>query len=435
MQRWTVPGVAVGLLRNGATEFHAYGVQSIETQHPVSCETLFQIGSISKVFAATLIMRLVDDGKLDLDAPVVTYLPDLKLADAQALKTITLRHLLSHQSGLYGDYFDDRGWGDDALAAHVATFDTLEQQYEPGELWAYTNSGFNLAGRVAEVVTDKPLETAMRELIIAPLGLERTFYFAHEAIAYPVAVGHTQVKPGEDAIEIARHYPLPRNVAAAGGVISTVGDLLKFAQFHLGAGTGQDGARVLSAASLRTMQTPQIHSGVYADEWGIGWDLSTISGERVIGHGGATNGFMARLAIAPERGWAIALLTNGARGTALNNRVRDWALEHDLGLTKDRAPEISLTDEQLRQFAGRYETKLGSVTLSVVDGGLLGVYTSKSPLTAKEVALPPVTYQPVGEREFITVGGEGDGSHIYFIPPTNGRPLRLHTGRLFDKVG
>ena len=360
---------------------------------------------------------------------------DLKLADAQALKTITLRHLLSHQSGLYGDYFDDRGWGDDALAAHVATFDTLAQQYAPGELWAYTNSGFNLAGRVAEVVTEKPFETAMRELVIQPLGLERTFYFAHEAIAYPVAVGHTQVTPGEDPIEIARHYPLPRNVAAAGGVISTVGDLLKFAQFHMGDGTGVNGERVLSAAALKEMQTVQIHSGLYADEWGIGWDLSTIGGMRVIGHGGATNGFMARLAIAPERGWAIALLTNGARGTALNNRVRDWALEHDLGVKKPRPATIQMSDEQLQQFAGRYETLLGSITLSIADGGLRGIATSKSALTEKEVTLPPVTYQPIGEREFIAVGGEGDGNHVYFIPPTKGRPMRLHTGRLFDKAG
>src|SRR5262249_19665577 len=141
MAQWTVPGVAVGVLREGQRELHGYGFASIETEQPVKPETLFQVGSISKVYTATLIMRLVDEGKLALDEPVITYLPDLKLADAQARETITLRHLLSHTSGLFGDYFDDFGLGDDALTRAIATFDTLRQQFEPGALWTYCNSG------------------------------------------------------------------------------------------------------------------------------------------------------------------------------------------------------------------------------------------------------------------------------------------------------
>src|SRR5262249_38928713 len=150
---------------------------SIETEQPVRPDTLFQIGSISKVYTATLIMQLVDVGKLALDEPIITYLPDLKLADTAARQTITLRHLLSHTSGLFGDYFDDFGHGDDALTRAVATFDTLRQQFAPGALWTYCNSGFGLAGAIIERVIGQPFETAMRERIFKPLGLERSFYF------------------------------------------------------------------------------------------------------------------------------------------------------------------------------------------------------------------------------------------------------------------
>ena len=119
MARWTVPGAVVGILRDGARETRAYGVASLETGYPVRPDTLFPIGSISKVYTAALIMTLVDDGALDLDAPVVTYLPDLRLAHERAGETVTLRQLLTHQCGMYGDYYDDFGMGDHALARCV----------------------------------------------------------------------------------------------------------------------------------------------------------------------------------------------------------------------------------------------------------------------------------------------------------------------------
>lgn len=109
MERWTVPGVTVGVLHNGEVQTHAFGVTSLEIGVPVRPETLFQIGSISKVFCATLVMTLVDDGTLDLDTPVNEYLAEFRLADADATGKITLRHCLSHTSGIYGDYFEDFG--------------------------------------------------------------------------------------------------------------------------------------------------------------------------------------------------------------------------------------------------------------------------------------------------------------------------------------
>src|SRR5579884_3535189 len=163
MARWHVPGVAIGILSNGETATRGYGVASLETEFPVRPDTLFQIGSVSKVFTATLVMRLVEAGQLDLDAPIVTYLPDLKLADQAACGTITLRQLLSHTAGIWGDYFEDFGNGDDALEKAVATYSTLRQMTPPGATWSYCNAGFSLAGRVIERVTGQPFEQVMRE--------------------------------------------------------------------------------------------------------------------------------------------------------------------------------------------------------------------------------------------------------------------------------
>ncbi len=337
MARWTVPGVAVGILRDGQRELHGYGLASIETEQPVRPDTLFQIGSISKIYTATLMMLLVDEGKVALDEPVITYLPDLKLSDVQARETITLRHLLSHTSGLFGDYFDDFGPGDDALSRAIATFDTLRQQYAPGEMWTYCNTGFCLAGAIVERVTGQPFETAMRERVFKPLGLERSCYFAREAIVYPHAIGHNQLHPGADEHEVARLYPLPRWVNAAGGIISNVNDLLTFAEFHLRDGVAKDGTRLLSAESAQAMRQEQTRAANFAEGYGLGWALRTAGGEQyVVEHGGSTNGFQAKLVLVPSRNFAIAILTNSSRGSVLNEHVRVWALDHELGLRKER---------------------------------------------------------------------------------------------------
>ena len=435
MERWSVPGIEVGVLRRGDVARHAYGVTSLETEQPVTPDTLFQIGSISKVFTATLAMMLVDDGKLDLDTPVATYLPDLKLADADAQRTITLRHLFSHTSGLEGDRFTDYGLGDDALSKAIAEFNTLRQLTRPGELWTYCNSGFYLAGAVIERVTGQVFEQVMRERVFEPLGLDRTFLFAHEAIVYPVAIGHTPKEPGAAEHEIARNYPLPRCVNAAGGIISTVGDLLKFAAFHLSGGT-VDGKQVLSRESVAAMQQPQTVAGNFAEHYGIGWALHTVGGGQIVSHGGSTNGFQAQLQLVPSRDYAIAVLTNSGRGAAAHRDITDWALAHDLGLERAEPAPVTLPAERLAWFAGRYHQPNADVSVSVQGDTLRADIVSHSPLSDKETKLPPITLAPIGEREFVVTDGEMKGSRVEFIPTASDAPRFIrYGGRLADYQG
>ena len=248
MAHYHVPGVAVGIYHDGAEQAGGLGVTNVDHPLAVDAHTLYQIGSISKTFTGTTAMRLVEQGKLDLDVPIRTYLPDLRLADAEATERATMKHLLTHTGGWVGDYFDDFGAGDDALAKMAVAMADVPQVAPLGTLWSYNNAAFYLAGRVIEVIAGKPFEDVVQELVLDPLGMAHTYFFARNVITERFAVGHT-VKDGTPVV--ARPWELPRIVNPAGGLLSDVPDLLVYARFHMGDGTAQDGARVLTPESVR----------------------------------------------------------------------------------------------------------------------------------------------------------------------------------------
>jgi CubicO group peptidase (beta-lactamase class C family) len=436
LARWHVPGAAVGVLVDGKRQEQGFGVVSLETGYPARADTLFQIGSITKLFTATLCMLLVEEGKLALDTPIVAYLPDFTLADADAQARLTLRMLLSHSGGFNGDHFADFGMGDDALSAYVASLHTLEQQTPAGEVWAYNNAGFCLAGAIIAQVMGMPYEQAMRERIFAPLGMTRSFFFAHEAIAYPNAVGHTQKTPGGDEHEVARLYPLPRSVNAAGAIISTVDDLLTFAQFQFDGGVTREGQRLLTEETIHAMWQPQIKAANFAESYGIGWELHTWDGVRVIGHGGSTNGFNARLTIIPERQYAIAILTNSGRGSALYEEVVAADLKQRLGLEQPKPQPISLPPEALAALAGVYKRPDGVITLTATSDGLRREMRAVDLLNNKEEIYPPDDLRPISALEFIVVTpGENRDSRMDFLPGDDGRPRFVRLGgRLAARV-
>ena len=435
MARWSIPGATIGELYDHTRREAAFGVASLETGYPVRPDSLFQIGSITKIFTTTLVMMLVEEGKLALDAPVITYLPDLKLADPGARQAVTVRMLLCHSSGFFGDFFDDFGWGDDALRRYVDKLDTLPQQTPPGASWAYNNAGFCLAGAIIERVTDQPFERVMRERVFQPLGLAHTFFYAHEAIAYPVAVGHTQKVPAGDEHEVARLYPLPRAVNAAGGIISTVDDLLTFAAFHLAGGVTRHRKRLLPEATIRAMWEEQITAANFAEAYGLGWETRTIDGVRLIGHGGSTNGFNARLLLIPERQYAIAILTNSGRGATMYREVIEARLTEQFDLRMPAPKTIKLPKRSLERFTGVYRQTDVRVTLSATADGLRGDSTFRDMLSDKELTYPTEELRPIGEREFMVIApDEDEGARWDFLLDGRGHPKYLRMGgRLYDR--
>jgi CubicO group peptidase (beta-lactamase class C family) len=362
MARATVPGVAVGV-RVGSTEITAgYGVTSVEDPLPIHERTLFQIGSVSKTFTATAMMTLVEHGRLGLDDPVRRYLPGFRLAAPGVADRITIRHLLTHTAGFVGDWFLARppalGQGDDALARLVDALAGVPQLFPPGEGWSYNNAGFAVAGRVVEMLTGQPYQAALRDLVLAPLGLDGTFVSADEAITHRVAMPHGSRDNPPRLLRGAGWQPgweLARADVPLGGLVSSVHDLLGWARFHLGRAEAGPAAPLAQATVVR-MQAPLVPAGCFADEVGVAWMLRDLAGRRVVGHGGLTTGYATAFTLVPDADAAIVVLTNATPGgTWLGRDVTRAIVREAIGL--DDAPPAAVPGlgRDGQNYAGRYD--------------------------------------------------------------------------------
>lgn len=318
-ERHRVPGAQLGILRRGGDGAEddvavvTHGVLSLRTMAPVQADSIFQIGSITKVWTATLVLQLVDEGRLDLDAPVRDVLPGLRLKDPAVEQAVTTRHLLAHTSGIDGDVFTDTGRGDDCLERFTAVLADVAQNHPLGATWSYCNAGYSLLGRIVEILTGGTWDAAIKDRIAAPLGLKHTVTLPEDALLYGAAVGHV----GDDGPQqVAPVWTLPRSVGPAGLVTASAADVLAFARLHLAGGVAGDGTRVLSEASAAAMaawqaDVPDKH--ILGDSWGLGWIRFAWGGQRLIGHDGNTIGQAAFLRVLPSQGLAITLLTNGGQ--------------------------------------------------------------------------------------------------------------------------
>ena len=360
--RHKVPGAALGILRlrdGGEDELveAAFGTLNAEADVPVTTRSLFQIGSISKVWTATVVMQLVDEGLLDLDVPVAEYLPELRLSDPDVTKQVTMRHLLTHTSGIDGDVFTDTGRGDDCLEKYVGLLAEVKQNHPLGATWSYCNSGFSLAGRVIEKLTGKTWDAAMRDKLFTPLGLAHTATLPEEVLKFRAAMGHVD---GEDGPTPAPVWGLPRAVGPAGLICSTPADVLGFARLHLTGGLAADGSRVLSQASAAAMPEFQAEvpdKNVLGDSWGIGWIRFGWDGQRLIGHDGNTIGQAAFLRILPAAGLAVTLLTNGGNTRDLyQDLYREIFAElASVDMPRPVEPPATPVDVPIDPYVGIYE--------------------------------------------------------------------------------
>ncbi len=368
MKRLKIPGFSIGVFHDGNEHTAGFGVTSIENRLPVTPDTLFQTGSISKTFTGTIMMRLVEAGQVALDAPVRRYLPNLKLSDEDVAERVTIRHLLTHTGGWVGDYFNDFGDGDDALDKMVSSIDGLEQVTPLGEAWSYNNVGFNIAGRVVEVVTGKPFETLVQEMILDPLDMDMTFYFPDDVmITHRFVVGHH--KDGKK-VKVSRPWAIGRAGAPVGGVISTVVDLLTYARFHMGNGKSASGEKLLSVKRLREMRVPLYPASGF-EKIGLTWFIRDKEGVNIISHGGATNGQIAGLYFIPEMQFALAVLTNSEDGRAITGTALKQALKVYLGIDLVIPKPIETPKDELRKYIGNYELPLLAYELKLKKGHLI----------------------------------------------------------------
>jgi len=380
-----VPGVSLGILYKGETQTAGFGVTNADHPLPVTDETFHQIGSITKTFTGTLAMKLVEEGKLDLDATVRTYLPEFKVADEAASAGAKIRHLMTHMGGWTGDLFLDTGSGSDALEKYVAEMADLEQLAPLATHWSYSNSGFGVLGRVIEVITGKTFVEALREMLLEPLGLNATHIATDPVITQRFVVGHRVLPNGPMVIP---SWVLPGSISPVGAVICHVKDLLRYAAFHLGDGTTPEGERLLTQETLDQMHAPQVN--VRGDShWGLTWSVDEETGVRRFSHGGGTVGQITLLSLVPEHDFAVAVLTNADQGSLLTAHVTARAIEEYLAVTTEQPKPIESTEEELAQYVGRYERPFCDLELGMISGRLIGQITFKQSFPTPDSPLPP----------------------------------------------
>ncbi|MFG1994446.1 serine hydrolase [Actinoplanes sp. NPDC048988] len=420
-ERHGVPGAVLGISRGDEQIEAAYGVLNVDTGVGTTTDSVFQIGSISKVWTATLVQQLVDEGRLELDAPIVDVLPELPLADAK----LTMRHLLTHTSGLDGDVFTDTGRGDDCLEKYVDGLRDVARNHPLGATWSYCNSGFVLAGRVVEKLTGGTWDQAVRDRIGTPLGLRRTGTLPEEALLHRAATGHL---PGPT---VAPVWTLPRALGPAGLITSTAADLLAFARLHLAGGLAPDGTRLISEAGAAAMAAEQVElpeKHTLGDSWGLGWIRFGWDGHRLIGHDGNTIGQSAFLRLLPEQDLAVTLLTNGEGARDLYEDLFREIFAEVAGLTMPRplTPPEPPVDADITPHLGTYER--ASARLEVLQGPLLRM-TTTGPLAE----LSP---EPVHELPMVAVD---DDLYLVRLPGSvNWIPAffyRLPTGERYLHLG
>lgn len=423
------PGVAVGVLHKGRAFAQGFGIRSIVAPDPVDEETLFQIGSTTKTFTAAAIMRLVERKELDLDVPVRRYLRDLRLKDPDVTTKVTLRHLLTHTGGWAGDFFPDTGRGEDAIARLVEMLPKIPQLTPLGEIWHYNNAGFVLAGRVLEKATGQSYEQALKELILDPLGMTRSFCFADEAIAYRVAAGHIAKTFKSRQHRIAQPWALERSSGPSGAIIADVIDQLRWAEFNMGDGRAPNGTRLLRKSTLRMMQTPQVPAGNIADYVGLSWLISDIDAVRLVAHGGTTNGHLSAFDMVPERNFAVTVLTNSSRGGEVHRAVVAKALDLYLGLKHEPPKPQSEDGLDLARYAGRYTDafKTWGIVLEPSGRRLLGHFEvfdaeDDDPLP------PPFHLAFVAPDKVVIQGGRLGGLTAEFLRDKRGRVQWIRYG-------
>jgi CubicO group peptidase (beta-lactamase class C family) len=359
-----VPGASLAVLEAGDVTSVASGVLNLDTGVEATVDSLFQIGSITKVWTTTVVMRLVDEGLIELDAPLRTYIPEFRVADEAASAAVTIRHLLTHSSGIDGDNFSDTGRGDDALERYVATCANLRLVHPVGATMSYCNTGFTLLGRVIEVVTGQVWDAVMQERLFAPLALTHTATLPEDVLRFRAAMGH--INPTGEEQVTAPAWGLPRTAGPPGGICSTAAEVVRFAQLHL------------TDESLRAMQEQQVvvpsgGDGISSRYWGLGWSIFEWGGRPVLGHDGNTIGQAAFLRIVPDSGVAVALLTNG--GDSLGFYRDLYAELLDVEMPAALVPPAEPLPVDASLYAGIYEREGASFRVEGKDGGLVATMT------------------------------------------------------------
>lgn len=403
VEDWDIPSASIGIVKDGELVFTGnYGVKEVGKKEAPDANTLYAIASNSKAFTSAMIGMLVQEGKLDWDDPVRKYLPYFELYDTWVSEHTTIRDLLSHRVGL-GTFSGDNIWYKSELPAQefIKRYKHVPQAFPFRAGYGYSNLMFIAAGEVIETVTGKSWAENVRERILQPLGMDRTIASVKELESKGnYATPHARNEAG--------NYPIPwtswDNVAATGGLISSVSDLAKWMVFNLNNGIHQ-GDTLLSKRTRNTVWTP--HNNFTVDHtapndfsrhfngYGLGWGLSDYHGRLRVGHTGGYDGMITAVTLIPDENLGVVVLTNGVKSPIMAatyyaldrflgvEPVKDWSAEMLEMTNKRRASDTRIADRKAKRvmdtestidrekLPGTYRSDLyGDLYIKEADGDL-----------------------------------------------------------------
>ena len=432
-QQFGVPGASLAIWSQNKLEETASGVVNLNTTVPATPDTLFQIGSITKLYVAAMCLQLVEEGKLTLDDPVRRWLPDFRLADEDVAARLTLRHLLTHQSGMEGDFFLDVGRGEDRIEKFVAMLGELPQVHPLGAMFSYCNTGFVIAGRLIEVADGRRWDKAIRNRMAKPLDTPAFSTLPEQAIRHLTAIGHLGA-PGS-LVVTPLAYLAQSNAPAGSMSMACARDVVTFARMLMGDGIAPNGTRLLSPESVAAMQEINVTCPQRMNIDAIGlatflWDWDGDGQPETFGHDGSTIGQAAWLRYHPASGTAMALLTNGGNGKGMAQVLLDDIFSARTGVTPTRPPEPTPHYSfDAARYIGRYCNVMESIKVTAEDSGLVATITP-APASAVIAGERRVTLAPVNDELFVGVTpGYSERATYHFLPNDAGTEIGyLHSG-------
>lgn len=424
----------VAIVQDGAIVYSgSFGTMSNDAETPITADTRFMIGSVTKPISGTLVAMLVDDGTLTWDTPIVDLVPGFTLMEADVTPQVTVRHLLSHSSGIVLN----RGWQSLLKYTPTQLLGIIPQtplQFQPGQGALYNDTGYTVGIYAAVTAAGYPYDDTifaaysdlMQARVFTPLGMTRTTLDIDTAVAdgnyvVPHTLDYTTGAIIPQGLEFeSAVYP----TAPASAIWSTATDVARYVQMQLNRGVTPDGTRIVSEANLLETWTAQVDGG-----FGLDWFVGDYFGQRMISHNGLTIGYAAAASFLPDANLGVVVLTNRNVPDNFNNAVVNYVYELAFGLEHRGDVEAELAEEQFRARFGEIWQGVTPVDADAA-APYLGTYTNGIQVQYADDALvittdygdmPLQALPGAGAGRFAVSGAMGNFNIVaQFAPDANG---------------
>ena len=383
LEDWNVPGVAIAIVKDGEVIMaKGYGYKDVENKKAVTPKTQFAIGSSSKAFTAATIAMLVDDGLLEFDEPIKTYIPNFRMYDEYVTNNINARDLLCHRSGLPRH---DLAWygSDKPREELMAALPYLEPTAKFREAWQYQNLMFMTAGYLVEQVTGQTWEQFTQQRIFDPLEMTNSNF---SVIDMQKTTDFALPYREEDGNILKMEFRNIDAIGPAGSINASIEDMAKWLKFQLDEGkVGEE--QLIQPSTFQQMHVPQmvmpsrlVYDELHHNTYGMGWFINSYRGHARVEHGGNIDGFSASVGMLPRDGIGVVVLTN-KNGTSLTSIIRNNVFDRLLGLEEidwnDRLKQASATSDNEEEKEEEYPLQKKNTTPSHDLADYVGDYTHK----------------------------------------------------------